>query len=397
MQSAKNIIGNEPLNLFRPILYASWLYLKPMLCIKTLQLLQFKNYTSSAIELGSQVNCFVGQNGAGKTNVLDAVYYLSFTKSYFNAIDAQNVQHGADYFSLKAKYSRNEAEEDALLVLQKGKKTLKLNHNEVKKFSEHIGHYPLVIITPNDIMLLHEGSEERRKFLDGMISQVDKLYLYDLLQYNRALDQRNKQLRLFAEGQYFDADLLETYNELLVRHGAAIFSGRETFLKEFIPLVNHYYHLLSGQAEQVDIVYQSDLILTGFSELLQQSALNDRGAQRTTKGIHKDDLEFTLNGFLLKKFASQGQQKSFIIALKLAQYQFLKQQTRVKPILLLDDIFEKLDRQRLETLMQMIANEDFGQILISDTHYERVADVFTAIPQVQVKYFMVDNGTINEI
>jgi DNA replication and repair protein RecF len=397
VQSLKNSAENECIKLPYPGFSTVWLYLQAMLRIKALHLQQFKNYTSSAITLSPQVNCFVGRNGAGKTNVLDAVYYLSFTKSYFNPVDAQNVQHGADFFSVKAQYERNNMGEDALLVLQKGKKTLKLNQNDVKKFSEHIGHYPLVIITPNDIMLLHEGSEERRKFLDGMISQVDKMYLYDLLQYNRTIDQRNRQLRLFAEGNYFDSHLIETYNDLLVRHGSAIFVKREAFLKQFIPLVNHFYHLISGQTEQVNIAYQSDLLLNAFSQLLQQSAQTDRAAQRTTKGIHKDDLEFTINNFILKKFGSQGQQKSFIIALKLAQYEFLKQQNNIKPILLLDDIFEKLDQHRLETLLQMIANDDFGQILITDTHQQRVTEVFAAIPQVHVKYFMVDNGTINEI
>ncbi|MES2689068.1 MAG: DNA replication and repair protein RecF [Bacteroidota bacterium] len=368
-----------------------------MLRIKTLQLQQFKNYHSAVMQLSGQVNCFVGRNGAGKTNVLDAVYYLSFTKSYFNAVDAQNVKHGTDFFSVQAKYDRNNLDEEALLVLYRGKKTLKLNNNEVKKFSEHIGQYPLVIITPNDIMLLHEGSEERRRFIDGIISQVDKVYLSNLLLYNRTVEQRNKQLRLFAEGNYYDNDLLESYNQLLDKHGTPLFVKREAFLKHYIPIVNGFYRLISEQQEEVDIIYQSDLLLNGFTQLLEQSALNDRSAQRTTKGVHKDELEFTINGFPLKKMGSQGQQKSFIIALKLAQYEYLKQQTTVKPLLLLDDIFEKLDEHRLKALLLMIANDDFGQILITDTHYERVQQVFSTINQVEVKYFMVDNGTINEI
>ncbi len=373
------------------------LYLPFMLRIKTLQLQQFKNYHSAVMQLSGQVNCFVGRNGAGKTNVLDAVYYLSFTKSYFNAVDAQNVKHGTDFFSVQAKYDRNNLDEEALLVLYRGKKTLKLNNNEVKKFSEHIGQYPLVIITPNDIMLLHEGSEERRRFIDGIISQVDKVYLSNLLLYNRTVEQRNKQLRLFAEGNYYDNDLLESYNQLLDKHGTPLFVKREAFLKHYIPIVNGFYRLISEQQEEVDIIYQSDLLLNGFTQLLEQSALNDRSAQRTTKGVHKDELEFTINGFPLKKMGSQGQQKSFIIALKLAQYEYLKQQTTVKPLLLLDDIFEKLDEHRLKALLLMIANDDFGQILITDTHYERVQQVFSTINQVEVKYFMVDNGTINEI
>lgn len=373
------------------------LYLSRMLLIKALQLTQFKNYTSAHIIPCAQVNCFVGRNGAGKTNVLDAVYYLSFTKSYFNAQDVQNVQHGGEFFSVKASYTRNMLDEDALLVLQKGKKTLKQNNNEVKKLSEHIGQYPLVIITPGDIMLLHEGSEERRKFIDGILSQVDKMYLDDLLRYNRALEQRNKQLRLFAEGSYFDSELLETYNGLLVKHGTSIFTRREEFLKQYIPLVNRFYRLISQQQEDVSVFYQSDLLLNNFTALLQQSTLADRSAQRTTKGIHKDELEFSIGGYPLKKMGSQGQQKSFIIALKLAQYEYLKQRTSVKPLLLLDDIFEKLDEHRLKALLEMIARDDFGQIWITDTHYERVKQVFTPLTGVEVKYFGVDQGTIREL
>lgn len=368
-----------------------------MLRIKNLQLIQFKNYQSAAVQLSGQVNCFVGRNGAGKTNILDAIYYLSFTKSYFNAADMQNVLHGEDFFSVKAGYVKNNLDEDVLLALQKGKKTLKQNNNEVKKLSLHIGQYPLVIITPNDIMLLHEGSEERRKFMDGIISQVDKVYLADLLVYNRTLEQRNRQLRLFAEGSYYDADLLETYNELLVKHGEPVFKKRAEFLEQYIPLVNRFYQLISGQREEVNIVYQSDLLQTDFIQLLSQSLRNDQGAQRTTKGIHKDELEFTINAYPIKKMGSQGQQKSFIIALKLAQYEYLKQCTAVKPLFLLDDIFEKLDEHRLKALLLMIANDDFGQIFITDTHYERVQQVFSSLSQVEVKYFMVDQGTINEI
>lgn len=368
-----------------------------MLRITALQLTQFKNYASASIKPSKQVNCFVGKNGAGKTNVLDAVYYLSFTKSYFNASDAQNVKHGEGFFSIKASYQKNTVDESALLVVQKGKKTLKINNNDVKKFSDHIGQYPLVMITPNDIMLLHEGSEERRKFVDGILSQVDKVYLHDLLMYNRTLEHRNKQLRLFAEQNDYNHTLIETYNDLLVKHGTSVFIKREQFLQQYIPLVNHYYQIISQQQEPINIIYQSDLLINNFSALLQQSIHNDRAAQRTTKGIHKDELEFTIAGYPIKKMGSQGQQKSFIIALKLAQYEFLKQQTSLKPLLLLDDIFEKLDEHRLTALLEMIAHDDFGQIWITDTHYNRVQQVFASLQQVDVKYFMVDNGTISEV
>lgn len=368
-----------------------------MLSIKTLSLQQFKNYTSAKVTLCPQVNCFTGKNGAGKTNVLDAIYYLSFTKSYFNAQDAQNVQHNLDYFSIKADYDCNELTEQALLHYQKGKKTLKINNNEVKKFSEHIGQYPLVMITPNDIMLLHEGSEERRRFLDGMISQLDKFYLNDLLLYNRTVEQRNKQLRLFAEGMPVDYNLLDSYNALLVKHGQALFTKRTQFLANFIPVFNQFYQRIAQSQEQVNIIYQSDLLHHDFDELLAKQTSNDLAAQRTTKGIHKDELEFTINNYPIKKFGSQGQQKSFIISLKLAQYAYLKNQTQTQPLLLLDDIFEKLDEHRLNTLLQMIAQDEFGQIFITDTHLPRLQQVFNTMQNVQVKYFIVNQGTINEL
>lgn len=368
-----------------------------MLGIKNISLQQFKNYRSAKAAFCPQVNCFTGKNGSGKTNMLDALYYLSFTKSYFNAIDHQQVLHGSDYFSIKATYERKQLDEEVLLVYQKGKKTLKVNNNEVKKFSEHIGAYPLVMITPNDIMLLHDGSEERRRFLDGMISQLDKIYLNDLLLYNRYLEQRNKQLRTFAESGYYDATLLETYHAMLVKHGQVLFEKRRDFLTHFIPVFNTFYQHISGSNETVGITYESDLNEHPFDRLLETKLQADMAAQRTTKGVHKDDLAFTIGGYPVKKFGSQGQQKSFIIALKLAQYEYLKTRTGIKPLLLLDDIFEKLDAERLQTLLQMIAADEFGQIFITDTHLPRLQEVFNSMPAVAVKYFIVDSGTINEL
>lgn len=372
-------------------------YSQDMLSIKTLRLQQFKNYTEAKINLCPQVNCFTGPNGAGKTNVLDAIYYLSFTKSYFVATDGNHVKHGEEFFSIKADYQRNELDEQVLLAYQKGKKTLKVNNNEVKRFSEHIGTYPLVIITPNDIMLLHEGSEERRRFLDGMISQLDKVYLNDLLHYNRTLEQRNKQLRLFAEQQYFDEVLLDSYDAQLIAKGDSIYEKRKTFLADFIPVFNTFYQRISHSTEQVDINYISDVHQTSTQTLFTQYRKADLAAQRTTKGVHKDELDFILNGYPLKKYGSQGQQKSFIISLKLAQYHYLKTKTNTKPLLLLDDIFEKLDETRLQTLLQLIAQDEFGQIWITDTHLTRLKEVFNTMPNVAIKYFGVQHGTINEL
>jgi DNA replication and repair protein RecF len=370
-----------------------------MLSLHSIHFEQFKNYEKVLVSFCSQVNCFVGKNGAGKTNLLDAIYYLSFTKSFFNSNDQQHIrQNGENFFFIEGEFDRNSLEETVRIAVQRGeKKSVKLNNNEHKKIADHIGLYPLVMITPNDIMLIHEGSEERRKFIDGFIAQLDKVYLNDLMLYNRVLEQRNKQLKLFAEQQYTDMTLLQAYNEQLIRYGTAIHLKRKDFMEQFVPVFRAFYKEISGGNEEVGLQYESDLNRLPFTELLQESERNDLGAQRTTKGIHKDELLFTLNDQPLKKFGSQGQQKSFIISLKLAQYDYLKTRTESKPLLLLDDIFEKLDEQRLNKLLEMIAHSSFGQIFITDTHLERLRTVFNEMPQVEVKYFMVENGRIGEV
>ncbi len=369
-----------------------------MFLLQSLLFEQFKNYNRGQVLLCKQVNCFVGKNGAGKTNLLDAIYYLSFTKSFFGSNDQQHIQHEKDYFFIEAEIDRNMLTENVRIAVQRGaKKVVKVNNNEHKKISDHIGLYPLVMIAPNDILLILEGSEERRKFIDGFISQCDKVYLNSLLAYNRVLEQRNKQLKIFAEQRFIDATLLQTYNEQLIQYGTLIYLKRKEFMEQFIPVFQSFYKIISGNNELVNIIYQSDLHDKMLADLLHQQQHNDLAAQRTTKGIHKDELAFMIDDQFLKRFGSQGQQKSFIIALKLAQYNYLKQQTATKPVLLLDDIFEKLDEQRLSTLLNMIAQGDFGQIFITDTHLQRLKDVFTPMPQVAVKYFAVDNGSINEI
>jgi DNA replication and repair protein RecF len=367
--------------------------------LQSLLFQQFKNYASANILLCPQVNCFVGKNGAGKTNILDAIYYLAFTKSFFSGSDQQHInQNGASYFFIEGEITRNSLIEKVRIAVQKGaKKTVHVNHNEHKKLIDHIGLYPLVMIAPNDILLILEGSEERRKFIDGFISQCDKVYLSYLLSYNRVLEQRNKQLKVFWEQRQVDTTLLQTYNEQLIQYGTYLYLKRQEFLKAFIPVFLEFYQTLSANNEQVNIVYQSDLHQTSLAELLAQSEQADLHAQRTTKGIHKDELLFTIHNQALKKLGSQGQQKSFIIALKLAQYEYLKQKTFTKPILLLDDIFEKLDENRLSTLLKMIAHGNFGQLFITDTHYHRLKDVFDPMTQVPIKYFRVENGSINEI
>ncbi len=366
--------------------------------LKFLQLTQFKNYNQVRLDLSPEVNCFVGSNGAGKTNLLDAIYYLSFTKSFFNTIDQQNILHGHEFFSIEGDFIKGEIDEKVRIAVQRGeKKSVKVNNNEYRKFSDHIGSYPAVIITPNDTMLIHEGGEERRKFLDGMIAQMDKVYLNDLLIYNRVLENRNKQLKLFAEMHTFDITLLESLNEQLIRFGNSIYEKRKYFLESFIPVFRKYYQDISSSHETVDLIYESHLHKNDLEQLLDENENADLAAQRTTKGIHKDELEFMIGDFPLKKFGSQGQQKSFIISLKLAQYEYLKEKTGIKPLLLLDDIFEKLDELRLNKLLTMIAHDAFGQIFITDTHFDRLKNVFDEMKKVQVKYFSVQNGLISEI
>ncbi|MFI5220768.1 MAG: DNA replication/repair protein RecF [Bacteroidia bacterium] len=366
--------------------------------LQNLQLSNFKNYTEAKISLCPEVNCFVGNNGAGKTNILDAVYYLSFTKSYFNAIDQQNIFHHKEFFSIEGNFVKGTIEENVRVLVQNGaRKSVKVNNNEHKKFSDHIGLYPLVIITPDDIMLIHEGSEDRRKFLDGMISQTDKIYLNDLIQYNRVLEQRNKQLRIFSEMNFFDRALLDSFNEQLIGYGNAIYKKRRSFLESFIPVFKKYFLNIVSSVETPDLIYKSDLNETGFESLLSISENNDLSAQRTTKGIHKDELEFFIGDHPLKKFGSQGQQKSFIISLKLAQFEYLQQTTGIKPLLLLDDVFEKLDDLRLQKLLWMMSHDSFGQIFITDTNLERLKNVFTKMQNIEVKYFGVTKGSVKEV
>ena len=365
--------------------------------LSSLNIAQFKNYATARVICTPAINCFIGKNGSGKTNLLDAIYYLSFTKSFFHAQDQFNIKHGEPWMRIEGLYMRNDMEEQVSLFVQRGeRKVLKVNNNEPKKFSDHIGHLPLVMITLNDIMLIHEGSEDRRKFLDGIIAQTDKQYLSTLLLYNRVLEHRNKQLRSYQEGGSFDPVLFETYNDQLCESGNLIYACRKAFLEQFIPVFRVFYQDMASADEWVNMVYESDINHEPFDLLLKRNEHADLLAGRTTKGIHKDDINFFIGDYTLKKYGSQGQQKSFIIALKLAQYHYLKQKTPEKPILLLDDIFEKLDAGRLEKLMLMIAEEAFGQIFVSDTHLERLQQVFATIPA-HVKYFMIDNGNISEI
>jgi DNA replication and repair protein RecF len=362
--------------------------------LKTLTLLNFKNYNAADLKFSNTVNAFVGNNGAGKTNLLDAIHYLCLCKSYFNPIDSQQIKSGEDLFLVQGDFDRNEKNEKISCGLKRNqKKSFKRNKKEYDKLADHVGLFPVVMISPYDINIIMDGSEERRRFIDNVISQTDSRYLDELIVYNKHLLNRNSLLKQVAATRTLDVTLLQILDEQLVASGNIIFKKRKEFLLDFIPLFDQHYKFLTNDAEQVSLTYQSQLSDQSFEVLLTQSVEKDRILERTTVGIHKDELQFEIAGMPLKKFGSQGQQKSFLIALKLAQYSYLQKFKNFKPLLLLDDIFDKLDQHRIHKLMEMVSHHDFGQIFITDTDKQRVKAVFDEI-NVDVDLFDVSEGSV---
>ncbi|WP_282123804.1 DNA replication/repair protein RecF [Algibacter mikhailovii] len=352
--------------------------------LKSLSLLNYKNFNDKSFIFNEKINCIVGNNGIGKTNVLDAIYHLSFGKSYFNPVATQNIKHDEDFFVINGNYEKEDKTEKVAISLKRGqKKVIKRNGKAYEKFSDHIGFLPLVIISPADRDLITEGSSTRRKFIDSVISQSDKGYLNQLINYNKILAQRNALLKYFALNHTFNQDTLDVYNTQLTDYGTLIFNKRDSFLKEFIPIFKSRYKAISNGNEVVDLAYRSDLYENELTTLLKSVINKDRALQYTSVGIHKDDLQFNIASHPIKKFGSQGQQKSFLIALKLAQFDFIKAQSGVNPILLLDDIFDKLDEQRVAQIIKLVDDENFGQLFISDTHGERTEH---AVKQVHQSY-----------
>ncbi len=350
--------------------------------LKHLSLVNYKNFDSQNLDFEPTINCLVGANGIGKTNILDAIYHLSFGKSYFNPVATQNIRHGEEFFMIDGTFEKADREEKIVCSFKKGaKKVIKRNGKAYEKFSEHIGFLPLVIISPADRDLITEGSDTRRKFMDGVISQSDKEYLNILIKYNKVLAQRNSLLKYFAANTTFDQDTLDVYDEQLHTYGTVIFKKRVGFLEEFIPIFIEQYQNISKKEEGILLHYQSRLKEMDLLELLRGSVDKDRALQYTSAGIHKDDLEFSIAGHPIKKYGSQGQQKSFLIALKLAQFHFIKEQAKTTPILLLDDIFDKLDEQRVAQIVALVDDASFGQIFISDTHADRTENVVKSVHQ----------------
>ena len=348
--------------------------------ISNLTLINFKNHPERNFDFSPQINCFVGNNGVGKTNILDALHYLSVAKSFLGNKDLNNIKNDEDFFTIEG--TIDDGEKENIIKVQQpknAKKIIKKNDKPYDRIANHIGFLPSVIISPYDSNLISDSGESRRKFLDAMISQTDSEYLFNLIQYQKTVQQRNALLKDFARNRYFDADSLEIYNEPLIKFGTKIFEKRREFTDSIVPLIQNYYEIISKGNEQVSVIYESDLRENSFKTLLQQNLEKDRILTYTSKGIHKDDLLFEMNGISMKKTASQGQQKSFLIALKLSQMNRIKELTGKTPILLLDDIFDKLDDSRVAQLIELVNQEHFGQIFITDTNKERTENVVKKI------------------
>lgn len=346
----------------------------------SIHILDFKSWPEAQFELHPKLNCFVGPNGSGKTNLLDALHYLCLTKSYFSHQDQQNVRDGQEFFSLEGKLWREEEEEALFCAFSKGqKKVFKRNGSPYDRLADHIGRFPVVVISPYDRDLITEHADTRRRFVDNVLSQGNATYLHHLLRYNKSLQQRNRLLKFFASNQQFDGDALAMYDAQLAEHGTVVHRERQALVTALAPRVAYYYQWISNGAEEASLAYRSALDEGSWEALLAQSLAKDRLLQYTSAGTHRDDFIFRLGGKSVRRFGSQGQQKSYLIALKLAQYEFIKQELGQVPILLLDDIFDKLDAARVAQLVQLVHDRDFGQIFITDTHPDRTRELVAQI------------------
>ncbi|WP_116126123.1 DNA replication/repair protein RecF [Lewinella sp. IMCC34183] len=361
--------------------------------LSNIKLTQFKNYERQALSFSPRLNCFVGFNGSGKTNLLEAIYYLCMSKGYGSQADQYNIRHGDAVARLEGVFHLDDDREDKIVVKlrKRGRKVIERNGTPYERISEHVGRYPVVIVTPDDISLVLEGSATRRRLLDNSLSQTDPQYLNYLIAYNKLLENRNAQLKEL-DGRRDTTGLLDVYDAQMEEPATYIHRQRQAFAAPFTELLREAYASISGAREAVDLEYRSHLNESGWGELLAGRAEKDRILQRTSGGIHKDELVFTQDGHPLKRVASQGQLKSFVLSLKLAQYRLLERSTNRTPILLLDDIFDKLDHERVRQLLELVMGSAFGQLFITDTDPERISALVSREPGIDWQRFLVAEG-----
>lgn len=372
--------------------------------LEKLSLMNYKNITEATLELSPKMNCLIGQNGAGKTNVLDAIYYLSFCHSATNPIDSQVIHHNEEFFMIEGRYTemRNQKSEirneDYSLLVSCGfklgsKKHFKRDKKEYKRLSEHIGLIPIVVVSPSDTLLIEGGSEERRRLMDMVISQYDPTYIEALNRYNKALQQRNSMLKAEEEP---NPDVISIWEEQMASTGELIYQKRDAFVREMVPIFQRFYESISGNKERVALNYLSHCQRGSLLEVIRRDRMKDRAVGYSLHGIHRDDLEFMLGNHMMKREGSQGQNKTFVISLKLAQFDFLKRtNSRTTPLLLLDDIFDKLDAERVEQIVSLVASDEFGQIFITDTNRDHLDQILSTSSH-DYKIFFVDNGHVQE-
>lgn len=358
--------------------------------LKKLSLLHFKNIARQELEFCRGVNCLVGDNGAGKTNVMDAIYYLSMCKSSLPMTDTQSIRHGEEGFLVEGQYLSDEEKNERIVCsfTRKGGKVLKRNGKEYERLADHVGLVPAVIVSPADNALISDAAEERRRYLNACISQLDRPYLANVMRYNAVLAERNRLLKMQP-----DETMLAIYDDQLTDYGTKIHAARQAFAERLQPVVAEYYRILSGDREEVELHYKSELGERPFDEILRAARQKDLANEYTTSGIHRDDLTLRIGGYPLRKYGSQGQQKSFLIALKLAQYAVVAEACGEKPILLLDDLFDKLDAGRVEQLIRLVSDEAFGQIFITDCNPTRLKSILDEAGG-EYALFTVANGEI---
>ena len=379
-----------------PVIKQKKCYLCTMI-LEKLSLMNYKNITEATLELSPKMNCFIGQNGVGKTNVLDAIYYLSFCHSATNPMDSQLIRHGEEFFMIEGRYTEMRNDDYAILVscgFKRGsKKHFKRDKKEYKRLSEHIGLIPIVVVSPSDTLLIEGGSEERRRLMDMVISQYDPTYIEALNRYNKALLQRNTMLKAEEEP---DPEVIGIWEEQMAVTGELIYQKREAFVREMVPVFQRFYEMISGNKERVVLNYLSHCQRGPLLEVIQRDRMKDRVVGYSLHGIHRDDLEFMLGDHLMKREGSQGQNKTFVISLKLAQFDFLKRtNSKTTPLLLLDDIFDKLDAERVEQIVSLVASDEFGQIFITDTNRDHLDQILSASSH-DYKIFYVDHGHVQE-